>query len=149
MSQNWSKKLSVFYSTKIAAAASNKELYSITNKLAAKTKCSLLPTIFPQSDLPNIFSEFFLNKIVKILNKFGPQSSVPSLGKRFTGNPLTCFQPVSENTVRKSVQRSAPKTCELDPVPTSLLMACLDIVLPTLIHIVTDSLTSGIFLQIH
>ena len=34
-----------------------------------------------------------------------------------------------ENTVRKFVQNSAPKTCEPDPVPISLLMECLDIVL--------------------
>ena len=149
MSQNWSKKLSVFYSTKIAAAASNKELYSITNKLAAKTKCSLLPTIFPQSDLPHIFSDFFLNKIVKIRSEFGPQSPLPSSGKRFTGNPLTFFEPVTENTVRKFVQNSAPETRELDPIPTSLLMECLDIVLPIPTKIVNDSLTSGIFPQTH
>ena len=86
------------------------------------------------------------NKIVKIWNEFGPQSSLPSVGKRFTGNPLTCFQPVSENAVHKFVQNSAPKTCELDPVPTSLLMECL---LPTLTQIVNDSLTCGIFPQIH
>ena len=79
MSQNWSKKQSLFfYSTNIAAVASSKELYSITNRLAARTKCSLLPTIFPQSDLPNIFSDFFLNKIVKIRNELGPQSPLPS-----------------------------------------------------------------------
>ena len=44
------------------------------------------------------------------------------------------------------MQNSAPKTCELDPVPTSLLMECL---LPTLTQIVNDSLTCGIFPQIH
>ena len=134
-----------FYSTKIAAAASSKEVYSITNRLAARTKCSLLPTIFPQSDLT--FSDFFLNKIVKILNEFGPQSSLSSLGKRFTGNPLMFFEPISENTVRKLVQNSAPKTSKLDPIPTSLLMECLDIVLPAVTHIVHDLLTAGIFPQ--
>ena len=56
------------------------------------------------------------------LNEFGQQSSLPSLGKRFTGNPLTFFEPVTENTVRKFVQNSAPETRELDPIPTSLLV---------------------------
>ena len=97
------KAKSLFYSKKIAPAGSSKGFYAITNKLAARTKCSLLPIIFPQSDLRNIFSDFFLNKIIKTRDEFGPRSSLPSLGKRFTGNPLTCFDPVSENTVGKSV----------------------------------------------
>ena len=54
---------SAFYNTKIPAAeASSKELCSITNKLAAWTKCSFLPTIRPQSDLPDIFCDFFLQQ---------------------------------------------------------------------------------------
>ena len=52
------------------------------------------------------------------------------------------------------MQNSAPKTfkpksSKLDPIPTSLLMECLDIVLLTLTQIVTDSLTAGIFPQTH
>ena len=54
-----------------------------------------------------------------------------------------------QKTFRNFVQNSAPKTCELDPAPTSLLMELLDIVLPTLTRIVNDWLTSGIFPQIH
>ena len=109
----------------------------------------ILPTIFPQSDLPDVFSDFILNKIVKIRNEFSPQSSLPSLGKGFAGNTRTCFEPVSENTFRKFVQNPAPDTSELDPVPTSLPKECLDTLLPILTHIVNDSLTSGIFQQTH
>ena len=47
------------------------------------------------------------------------------------------------------MQNPAPKTCKLDPIPTSLLMGCLDIVLQILTQIVNDSLSSGIFPQIH
>ena len=59
------------------------------------------------------------------------------------------FEPVSGNTVHQFVQNSDPKTCKLDLIPTSLLMERLDIVLPTITHIVNDSLNSGIFSQNH
>ena len=59
------------------------------------------------------------------------------------------FEPVSGNTVHQFVQNSDPKTCKLDLIPTSLLMERLDIVLPTITHIVNDSLNSGIFPQTH
>ena len=133
MSQNWSKKLSLFFTAQ-----------RLQQQLRAKNS-TLSPTnLPPEQNVPFyrlyflsvtwlVCSPiFFLNKIVKIRNKFGPQSSLPSLDKRFTRNPLTCFKPVSGNILRKFVQNSSPKTCELDPIPTSLLMECLDIVLPIL-----------------
>ena len=84
---------------------------------------------------------------MKIRIEFGPQSTLPSLGKRFIGNPLSPFEQVYENAVLEFVQNAAPKTRELDLIPTSLLMECLDILLPTLTQIDNDSLTSGIFPQ--
>ena len=74
---------------------------------------------------------------------------MPSPDKRFTGSSLTSFEPVSENTVCETVQNSAPKACEPDPMPTSLLIECLDIVLPILTQTDNDSLIPGIFQQIH
>ena len=38
----------------------------------------------------------------------------------------------------------APKSCELDPIPTSLVLECLDTVLSNMTSIINDSLTSGI-----
>ena len=43
------------------------------------------------------------------------------------------------------MQNVAPKTRELDPFPTSVLVDCLDIVLPTLTQTVHDLLASGFF----
>ena len=45
--------------------------------------------------------------------------------------------------------RSVCKSCALDPIPTSLLLECLDTVLPVLTNIVNTSLTSGIYPSIY
>ena len=40
-----------------------------------------------------------------------------------------------------------PKTCELDPIPTSMVKQCSDLLLPAILHIVNLSLINGIFLK--
>ena len=60
------KAKSLFYNTMITEVKSTKELYQITKIILDRTRCTQFPTIFPPSNLPNQFSEFFQNKISKI-----------------------------------------------------------------------------------
>ena len=39
----------------------------------------------------------------------------------------------------------ACKTCDLDPIPTSLLFGCSDEIVPALTHVVNQSVLSGTF----
>ncbi|KAK7459425.1 hypothetical protein BaRGS_00019004, partial [Batillaria attramentaria] len=55
-----------FYNTSISEAKSSRELYHIANKLCARTKSTQLPTIFPPSALPDMFSKFFSSKVERI-----------------------------------------------------------------------------------
>ena len=54
---------------------------------------------------------------------------------------------VSQLTVKECILDSAPKSCELDPIPSILLMECLYYILPSLIDLFNSSLASGIFPQ--
>ena len=54
---------------------------------------------------------------------------------------------VSQLTVKECILNSAPKSCELDPIPSKLLIECLDSILPSLTDLFNSSLTSGIFPQ--
>jgi hypothetical protein len=65
--------------------------------------------------------------------------------KTFLGLPLTAFQPVSESTVREVLNRTAIKTCELDPLPTSLLTELMDDLLPSFTSVINYSLLTGSF----
>ena len=52
---------------------------------------------------------------------------------------------LSESYVRSSVLISAKKTCLLDPIPTPIVVDCLDALLPVFTKIITTSLINGRF----
>ena len=54
---------------------------------------------------------------------------------------------VSQLTVKECILYSAPKTCELDPIPSKLLIECLDSTLPSLTDLFNSSPASGILPQ--
>ena len=58
---------------------------------------------------------------------------------------LLAFHPLSEDKVLKLIRHSAKKSCPLDPAPTSLVVSCLDVLLPVITRIINCSLTSGEF----
>ena len=49
--------------------------------------------------------------------------------------------------MKERILNSAPKSCELDPIPSKLLIECLDSILPSLTDLFNSSLASGIFPQ--
>ena len=49
--------------------------------------------------------------------------------------------------MKECILNSAPKSCELDPIPSKLLIECLDSILPSLTDLFNSSLASGIFPQ--
>ena len=53
------------------------------------------------------------------------------------------FSVVSEITVREKIHEVAPKTCDLDPIPTSLLYDCIDEIVPMLTDVLSVSIASG------
>ena len=59
-------------------------------------------------------------------------------------NSFVEFKEISTSAVRKIINRAPAKTCNLDPIPTPLLITCLDVLLPTITNIVNLSLSTGI-----
>ena len=55
------------------------------------------------------------------------------------------FEPLSENDVYNLIMNSKKKSSYLDPVPTDLLMKCLDVLLPVITKIINISLDTGCF----
>ena len=60
-----------------------------------------------------------------------------------SGKLLQTFTPVTEQFVSEIPQKTVPKSCDLDPIPTELLYENLDVLLPTITNIVDTSLASG------
>ena len=47
-------------------------------------------------------------------------------------------------TVKECILNSDPKSCDLDPIPSKLIMECLNSILPSLTDLFNSSLTSCI-----
>ena len=54
------------------------------------------------------------------------------------------FQQVTLDMVKKFAVKTLAKSCDLDPLPASVLKTCFPIILPTLISIINMSLKNGL-----
>ena len=138
---------STFFNTKILACISSKQLFNITNTLLGKPKTSSLPSSIPSALLPQRFCDFFVNKISTIRDNLNSQTTSlpPFTHTVFDGSPLTAFHPVSESIVCEVLNKTAVKTCELDPLPSSLLAELIDGPLPSFTSVINDSLLTASF----
>ena len=134
-----------FYTERIALASSSKELHQIVNILSNRHPPKILPTIYPSADLPSIFIKHFTNKVEKLRANIASEHVASTLVTGTTAATFSSFEKVSQLTVKECILNSAPKSCELDPIPSKLLIECLDSILPSLTDLFNSSLASGIF----
>src|SRR6218665_3174708 len=55
------------------------------------------------------------------------------------------FEPATEAEITTLIHASQNKQCDLDPIPTSLLKECADLLVPTITNIINLSLSTGTF----
>ena len=136
-----------YYTERIAMASSSEELHQIVNTLSNSHPPKILPTIYPSADLPSISIKHITNKVEK------PRATIASehvTSTRVTGTTAATFpsfEKMSQLTVKECILNSAPKSCELYPIPSKLLIECLYSILPYLTDLFNSSLASGIFPQ--
>ena len=135
----------------------------LTNNLLDKITSTPLSSVYPTDQLPQFlvfwvvvvvflfvfFLTFFVNYVRQIRYSIDRQVvHIPSQRPRewrFSVTPLCAFETVTQETVLKCMKQMYPKTCVLDPIPTSLLFECSDQVVSLLTTIVNQSLSTGIF----
>ena len=111
-----------FYTERIALASSSKELHQIVNTLSNRHPPKILPTIYPSADLPSIFIKHFTNKVEKLRANIASEHVTSTLVTGTTAATFSSFEKVSQLTVKECIIHSAPKSCELDPIPSKLLI---------------------------
>ena len=136
-----------FYTERIALASSSKELHQIVYTLSNRHPPRILPTIYPSADLPSIFIKHFTNKVEKLRANIASEHVTSTLVTGTTAATFSSFEKVSQFTVKECILNSAPKSCEPDPIPSKLLIECLDSILPSLTDLFNSSLATGIFPQ--
>ena len=111
-----------FYTERIALASSSKELHQIVNTLSNRHPPKILPTIYPSADLPSIFIKHFTNKAEKLRANIASEHVTSTLVTGTTAATFSSFEKVSQLTVKECILNSAPKSFELDPIPSKLLI---------------------------
>ena len=128
-----------------------RKLFRAAKKLLSKKEELCFPDYSDITVLVNDVADFFAHKIEIIHSDIaGMEVSFVAdvvLVDREAGpdKQLSAFKPLSESDVCKLIQTSTKKTCSLDPVPTSLVVSCLDLLLPIITCIVNSSLAHGYF----
>lgn len=124
-------------------------------KTLLNTKSELcFPNFSNDAMLSNAIGDFFVRKILKIGAEIDAvvldQSAVDMVpgDVKFPADKLsalTSFKKLSDEDVRALVTKSAKSYCALDPMPMTLLLDCLDEVLPIITYLVNSSLVRGYF----
>ena len=118
-----------------------RKIFNLVYSLTGTKQENPLPA---EDNLPDKFSSFFLEKITKIRNgldhilPYKPQPHSHPIDK------LTDFTPLTDDEVYNLIHRSSGKSCELDPIPGSLLKSTV-LTLVLLIGNIIKSLSTGIF----
>ena len=135
-----------YYTAKIIEAASDqKQLYNVVNTMLVKPEASL-PDGRSLEHLASEFELFFQAKVKRIQENlvsdadYVPPDECPCA----VGAKLDIFLPATEDEVKLLVAKSPSKSCSLDPVPTWMLKAHLDCILPSITNIVNESMSTGI-----
>ena len=81
------------------------------------------------------FVSFLNNKVEQITNDIDTQSADPPVFEPFTGSKFCDFEPVTEASMLKLILKTASKSCNLDPIPTSLTKQYLDVLVPVITKI--------------
>ena len=99
----------------MALASTCKELHQVA-KLLANRHPPNLPTIYPSSDLPNIFIRHINDKVEKRRADNATDHVFQILANRTTTATLSSFEKVSQSTLKECILISARNSCDLDPI---------------------------------
>ena len=129
---------------KIVNCGSSRELLRLSSQMMGNFGDTMLPSNISPESLPDKFNEFFVHKTDEIRRSFDPDRPIPTNPVEFSGTAFAEFQLVTEDFVKTVVQEMPKKSCDLDPIPTSVLYDCLDEIIPIVTSIMNKSLSSGI-----
>ena len=110
-----------------------------------------LPPGHSDNELAECFNTFFISKISRIRSGLEDLRTGPS--DEFDVNDqippyMDCFEPLSQEEVENIINTSPSKSCDIDPIPTTLLKEMLPSVITILTEIINKLLTSGIFQRV-
>ena len=129
-----SKAKSHYYENMVSTnSATPKQLWECINKILHRRPVPSLPTHASIKSLCNSFSSHFKDKISVIQSTVtGHTPDTVHADFPQQNFQLASFEPATTTEVRKIIMSSPRKSCDLDPIPTILLKACLDVLIKSI-----------------
>ena len=112
----------------------------------SKKKRTLFSEYPNKFELANKIGDYFVEKTELIRKGLVEVQLLPSQNQEWTptlNSLLDSFRILSQNDVHELICKSSKKSCILDPLPTPLVIECLDVLAPIITKIVNTSLTTG------
>jgi len=137
----------VFFQQKLESANS-KDTFKLVKGLLQPNMEAALPSSSSDQALADNFVTYFRDKVQTIRNGLDEQNQTPHHDNEAmtTQAPaLSCFMQQTADSLAKIIQGCAPKSCSLDPMPTTLMKNehVLDAVIPSLTALINKSLADG------
>ena len=129
------------------------KLFQASKRLLNLQEDKSIPPYTNASVVTNEMGEYFIHKVVAIRSKLAGDAVPHAVstecaphGSSSTDDVVTLseFQSLSEEAVRKMAVASM-KTCGLDPFPSSILLLCIEELLPVITRMLNISLEHGYF----
>ena len=120
-------------------------LWKSLNALLHREKSTVTPSSTPLSSLPDLFCQFFLNKISAIRLKFQNVSLAGFSLPQCPPSPFHSFKPTTLAEVRQIIFSSPSCQCTLDVLPNRILKECFDVLGPIITGLINLSLSEGCF----
>ena len=130
-----------------------KKLFSATKRLLGRENEIEYPKFNDSAVLADKFSDYFVQKIDIIQTKLDNMASTapppppPHIASENVSDvpSISQFTLLSESDVQKLIEATPKKLCMLDPIPTPLVIGCINILLPVITKIINISLQTGQF----
>ena len=134
-----------YYSNMVRKNEDNpKALWNSIKKVLHRSPKIVLPDHTTINSLNNTFGRYFTDKIAKLRSGLLSTDVDPPVSVSYK-NKFVSFQTMSEEEVLKIIKSTPIKSCDLDPIPTSLILDCISVLLTPITNIVNYSLKEGSF----
>ena len=121
-----------------------KQLYKLVSELTSSVKENPLSTGKSNKELAEEFVDIFLSEIQQICDSLeGFENFSPQ--QHHSASKLSHFTPVTESEVVNVIKGMTSKSCEIDPIPTTLLKDILPSINKLITNIINISLQHGVF----
>ena len=118
-----------YYSNMVRENEDNpKALWNSIKKVLHGSPKIVLPDHTTINSLINTFGRYFTDKIDKLRSELLSTDVDPPVTSSYK-NKFVSFRTISEEEVLKIIKSTPNKSCDLDPIPTSLDLDCISVLL--------------------